>query len=300
MYQFIKPKFRFGLFVIEGSKNYFPKNNNFTNSTSTSTANSKYLPIVCYADTYEIKEDGSIVFYQTVKVEDDKKFKVPVLSYPNGKWEACVLLDELNDFPVFKGHAVVHNNNLNKVNDSQLQESVMDEELNQFNENFSTNTKTYNHINIDNQEQQLIKSNFGQTTNNGMTGITSQYNPEEFKKQKESWLENQIKQYIKEEELFVIKDFLFSVSKQQQIKTFKITESDIIWSSSKLIRNKDVMSRKFSEPNTQKILSLILPDIMKRQWDGKIAPILQILQEREETKNTTAIDLAVWMSQNNY
>jgi hypothetical protein len=39
---------------------------------------------------------------------------------------------------------------------------------------------------------------------------------------------------------------------------------------------------------------------MKRQWEGKMAPILQILQEREETKNATAIDLAVWMVQNNY
>jgi hypothetical protein len=39
---------------------------------------------------------------------------------------------------------------------------------------------------------------------------------------------------------------------------------------------------------------------MKRLWDGKMTPILTTLQEKEETKDANAIDLAVWMAKNNY
>ena len=59
------------------------------------------------------------------------------------------------------------------------------------------------------------------------------------------------------------------------------------------------MVKKFFDPIIQKNISLILPDIMKLHWDGKMIPILQILQDKEESKNATAIDLSVWMVQNN-
>lgn len=295
MYQFLRPKFRFGLFVIDSSKSHFYKQQN----------NNSHLPVICHADTYEIKEDGSIVFYQTI-AENDKKFKVPVLSYPHGKWDACVLLDDSNDFPVFKGHSFIQpqfeQSQSMEENFSHLQESVIDDELTQLSDNFanSIDNRVYNASNVQTQQHQTMPFHHGQTTGNGMPGITNQNNPQEFKKQKEEWLENEIKQYIKDEDIFIITSFLSSIAKKPQNKTFKISESDVIWASSKLIRNKAVMGRKFSEPNIQKVLALILPDIMKRQWDGKMAPILQILQEREETKNITAIDLAVWMVQNNY
>lgn len=308
MYQFCPPKFKFGLFVVDNSKTYFHKNQQHQNSA--------HAPVVCYADTYEIKEDGSIVFFQTIKTPDDKRFKVPVLSYPNGKWDACVLLDDSNDFPVFKGYANQNtqysgqNNNPNEQSSgngssneedygNQSNESNSDD-LAQLNDNFakSVGNKVYSTSSVQHQQHHTMQP-FGSNTGLGMPGIINN-NPQEFKKQKEEWLESEIKQYCKEIDLFVIKSFLASIGKKPQNKTYKASETDVIWTSSKLIRNKSVMSRKFAEPNIQKILSLILPDIMKRQWDGKMAPILQILQEREETKNITAIDLAVWMIQNNY
>lgn len=298
MYQFMRPKFRFGLFVVDNSKSHFQKNYNPQNS---------HLPVICHADTYEIKEDGSIVFYQTIKTNDDKKFKVPVLSYPNGKWDACVLLDDTNDFPVFKGYSI--SNQVSTQEESQEEsiqyhsnQSESLDDLSQLSDNFaqSINDKTYVASNVQTQQHNTMPFHHGQTTGNGMPGITAANNPQEFKKQKDEWIENEIKNYSKDNELFVTSDFLISIQKKPQNKTFKTTETDIVWAASKLIRNKSVMSRKFAEPNIQKNLSLILPDIMKRQWDGKMAPILQILQEREETKNITAIDLAVWMVQNNY
>ncbi len=293
MFQFVRPKFRFGLFLLDNNKHNFQKNNN----------NNSHLPVVCHADTYEIKEDGSIVFYQTIKAQDDKRFKVPVLSYPHGKWDACVLLDDNNDFPVFKGFS---NNTISSNQSSVSQEDSFssgedNDAIQEINNNFQENMseKQFFSNNVQNQ-QHIIGQTHGHTTGSGMPGITNQHNPQEFKKQREDWLELEIKAYIKINDQFNMSDFLSNIQKKPQNKTFKISETDIVWTSSKLIRAKTVMSRPFSETNIQKILSLILPDIMKRQWDGKMAPILQILQEREETKNATAIDLAVWMVQNNY
>ncbi len=291
MFQFVRPKFRFGLFLLDNNKHNFQKNNSNNNS---------HLPVVCYADTYEIKEDGSIVFYQTIKTQDDKRFKVPVLSYPHGKWDACVLLDDNNDFPVFKGFSNTPNPqySFQEESSSLSQES---ESLQEISNNFQetlTDKQFFSH-NVQNQ-QHVLNQTHGQTTGSGMPGITNQHNPQEFKKQREEWLETEIKAYIKINDEFNMTDFLSNLQKKSQNKIFKISETDVIWTSSKLIRTKTVMSRPFSDSNIQKILSLILPDIMKRQWDGKMAPILQILQEREETKNANAIDLAVWMVQNNY
>ncbi len=308
MYQLLRPKFRFGLFVVDNSKSHFYKNPNPQNS---------HLPVICHADTYEINGDGSIVFYQTIKTDDDKKFKVPVLSYPNGKWDACVLLDDTNDFPVFKGYSVHHQavqhqsiSTEENQEDNYSQHSYqkpqtpdsLDDELNSLSDNFSQSIqdKTYSASNIQTQQHHTMPFHHGQTTGSGMPGISASNNPQEFKKQKEEWIENEIKNFIKEVELFSVSEFLPSIQKKPQNKTYKTSETDIVWAASKLIRNKTVMSRKFAETNIQKTLSLILPDIMKRQWDGKMAPILQILQEKEETKNITAIDLAVWMVQNNY
>ena len=289
MFQFVAPKFRFGLFLLENNKYHFQKNNS-----------NSHLPVICHADTYEIKEDGSIVFYQTIKTQEDKRFKVPVLSYPNGKWEACVLLDDSNDFPVFKGFC---NSSLQQTNEDLIQNNAIDsyETIQEISNNFQEHIleKQFYSNNVQNQQHTLGPSH-GQTTGNGMPGITSQNNPQEFKKQREDWIELEIKNYIKNNDNFSLPSFLSNVQKKSQNKIFKISETDVVWSASKLIRNKSVMSRPFSESNIQKILSLILPDIMKRQWDGKMAPILQILQEKEETKNVTAIDLAVWMVQNNY
>jgi hypothetical protein len=311
MYQFCPPKFKFGLFVVDNSKTYFHKGQQ--------NQNASYAPVICYADTYEIKEDGSIVFYQTIQTQDSKRFKVPVLSYPSGKWDACVLLDDSNEFPVFKGYARQNNqqnfnaqpdSNQNSSNSSSSDEEygsqstdTTTDELTQLNDNFaqSVDNKVYLTSPVQhNQHQTMPMQPYGANTGLGMPGITNTNNPQEFKKQKEDWLENEIKQYTKDIALFTIPEFLTSISKKPQNKTYKISESDVVWASSKLIRNKAIISRKFAEPNMQKTLSLILPDIMKRQWDGKMAPILQILQEKEETKNTTAIDLAVWMVQNNY
>lgn len=124
-------------------------------------------------------------------------------------------------------------------------------------------------------------------------------NPQEFKKLKTEWLEKLIIDYTKTQDFNMIQ-FMKSLANDSQLKTFKPSESDITWTAASLIQNRLVLTRKFSNPIIQKQFDLILPSIMKRLWDGKMTPILTTLQEKEETKDANAIDLAVWMSKNNY
>lgn len=269
MSKLLPPKLRFGLYIID-TKNL--QNKNYNNGM-------QY--VMCYADSYEIQDSGAITFYQALG-EGDKKFKVPVLTYPSGKWDACVLLDDQNEFPAFKGYSTVSVNNSN-----QEQEPSEDYKKDRHQGNYNQS-----HQASLNQPQQHGGSN--------LPGVNQMLSPQEFKKQKEEWLETEIKNFAKDTEIFNVEAFLNSISKTQQNRTYKAMDSDVEWAASKLIRNKVIMSRKFAIPHVQKVLSLILPDIMRRQWDGKMAPILQILLEKEETKNVTAIDLAVWMVQNNY
>lgn len=314
MSQISPPKFKFVLY-LDNSKTYI-------NKGQQQAQNNTPASVVCFADTFDVTSDGSIVFYQTMAA-GDKKFKVPVLSYPSGKWYGCVLLDDSNEFPVFKGGgkryastpssqpvSEVNIPNFHSSEDENYSNSSTESDsndLNQLNDSFSSGNESNGNSYQNSPSQTQYSPNQGMpnplfTNNNnlGMPGIITGSNPQEFKKQKEDWIENEIKQYCKDIALFSINDFLSYVAKKPQNKTYKTTETDVIWACSKLIRNKAIISRKFAEPNIQKILALILPDIMKRQWEGKMAPILQILQEREETKNATAIDLAVWMVQNNY
>lgn len=272
MNKLLPPKLRFGLYVQDLR----------TNQGKITT--NQY--VMCYADSYEVSSGGAITFFQILSNDEGKKYKIPVLSYPEGRWEACVLLDEHNEFPVFKGFSTVSSHGKNNEDHSNNEETHEEKSTHRGSGHNSSYQANLNHP--------------SQHSGSNLPGVNNMLNPQDFKKQKEEWIENEIKTYSKENDNFDLNHFMSIISKQQQSRTFKPIESDIEWAVSKLIRNKAVMARKFAEQSIQQNLSLILPDIMKRHWDGKMSPILEILQEREETKNVTAIDLAVWMSRNNY
>ena len=94
MYQLSTPSFRFVVFLIEEVR--FKNSNGQGQQNQTQTT--------CYADTYEVNADGSITFYQ-IGINSGKRVKVPVLTYPHGKWTGIVLADDNNQFPVFNGGA---------------------------------------------------------------------------------------------------------------------------------------------------------------------------------------------------
>lgn len=276
MYQLFKPKFRFGLFVThpQNSFNIEPGQ-----------------PLVCFADSYEIKEDGSIIFYQTAKNTDDKKFKIPVLAYPSGRWETCIFLDEENEYPAFQGE--IPSEPIYKEEEEELSfpEPRIPVELSK-REIVTEDTSELDDL------DSMLGSDAPPVAPNPFMAV--QGNPQELKKLKASWLEKHIKDYVRTNENFDVEEFLQYLESDSQNQHFKTQDIDVIWAAATLIRDRMVLSRKFANPLLQKMLGLILPDIMRRQWDGKMAPILEVLQDREETKNATAIDLAVWMSQNNF
>jgi hypothetical protein len=291
-----KPKFKFCLFLVDTEKK-------------------KINQTICMAESYEIQHDGSIIFYQ-IAVRNEKNIKVPVLAYPKGKWEACILVDDNNEYPVFsnssyfsepqvpvqtstlKSYAPINNSYNISNNNTNVEEEL--EKLKSFN---TTNTNINSNGSINNNNSNTYQSSIPNSniSNNPsmIPGISQMNNPQEFKKLKTEWLEKLIIDYTKTQDFNIIQ-FMNSISNDPQFKIFKPTESDIIWTSATLIQNRMVLNRKFSNPIIQKQFDLILPSIMKRLWDGKMTPILTTLQEKEETKDANAIDLAVWMARNNY
>lgn len=269
-----KPKFKFCLFLVDNEKK-------------------KINQTICLAETYEIQQDGSIVFYQ-IAVKNEKNIKVPVLAYPKGKWEACILVDDNNEYPVFS-----QNSNFSESTPVQNTSNSIPKQ----------NAQNYNSpkVNIPVEDDFDDLSSFGNSANNSapllnpsMNSNASQSNnPQEFKKLKSEWLEKLIIDFTKTQDFHLIQ-FMKSLTHDPQLKTFKPTENDIVWAAASLIQNRLVLSRKFSNPMIQKQFDLILGSIMKRLWDGQMSPILTTLQEKEETKDANAIDLAVWMSKNNY
>jgi hypothetical protein len=278
MYQLLPAKFRFALFLIEQSS--------YRNNTTVGE------PTICYADTYDIKDDGSIIFYQTgISPAENKRVKIPVAVYPHGKWEACILINDQDQYPIFQNNTP--NTHVNHGKNQEVKPAIIQQE----------------HIQatIDNEDELDSLTNLFDnkpiaqvTPQQPLINSSIQPNSPEFKKLKTEFLEVQIKEYIKQNAHFHLNEFEDFLSHNHQFEIFKINETDILWTASTLIRDKLVLARKFSDPLIQKTLALILPDIMRRQWTGKIGPIIQILTDREETKYVNAIDLAVWMIQTGF
>lgn len=348
MYQLSTPSFRFVVFLIEEVR--FKNSNGQGQQNQTQTT--------CYADTYEVNADGSITFYQ-IGINSGKRVKVPVLTYPHGKWTGIVLADDNNQFPVFNGNASFNVNShvqsqfspssshSNSNSSSYKQTDKISEDLNsdeetdkQFEHSSSQIAQTVekseddldsvmgmfddgnsssatqqpniqnpanphgnqqNHWGRTNPQPYNNPNTTAHIPNKGIPGISQNMNPNDFKKAKNEFLETQIKDYVKYNPIFNLEEMVTLANKEARSKNLgKFSETDIIWVASNLIREKSVQTRKFVEPVIQKNLSHMLPDIMRRQWSGKMGPILQVLEEREETKNVTAIDLAVWMVQNNF
>ena len=235
----------------------------------------KEKEVICTAETYEITPDGSITFFHICELDDGKKIKMPALTYPNGKWLCCAIMTPDHKLPAFdKNNHSMDFHFTQKQEHSQ--EQTTDPQIKQ-QQNNPTHTPT------------------------NVPGVNSRTDFEVFKKQKNDFVETQIKEFSKTVNQFVIDECIDFITKNPDHKQFgKITESDVIWTTSTLIRNKMILSKKFSNDEIQNKLRLMMPDIMRRHWAGKVGPIIQVLKEKEETKNATAIDVAVWMIKNNF
>lgn len=266
MYQLLQPKFKYILFV-DNNSHYFNSDDN---------------KLICLADSYDIKEDGSITFYQTGLTNDDKKFKIPVLSYPHGKWLNCIFLDEDNNYPIF----------------NQLEQEPPEEEE----EEQLVISRPVQHAKNEEEEDSISNMlNMLESVpkSDSIVDIKS-LSPTEFKEKKGEWFFEVTNNYLKSINRFDIEDFMEKIQLDTMNDIFKIDKDEAIWIISNFIRDKMISPRKFSTPEIQKVFGFILKEIMKRQWEGKISPILEILHDKEETQYVDAIDLAVWMVQNGY
>lgn len=394
MYQLIAPKMRFSVVLTENPNR--PKYNQYNNNSANNNSH------VCYADSYDIKADGSLTFYQTaILIGQEKKVKVPVMTYPNGKWDACVLIADDGSYPIFTGKGVLisdeditsqpyhaptvfkeaaHKEVREETSSMERPEAVEDSEVDdeprrgfnpnaqavvieaehpasenqdafsmldsefdlptektqsngsnhggtggfnrhapaQVRENFNTpwhTTQQESHTQSGNQQPpqpmpfqsgnshmapQVGQGHIGQQPHMTIPGMNPQ-NTADFKKAKNDFIETQIKEHLRSNDKFELQSFLVIINKESRQKNFgRISEADVEWIATRLIRDKVVLTKYFVNPVMQKTLSLDVKDILRRQWNGKMGPILQVLKERENTKNVTAIDLAVWMVQNKF
>lgn len=267
MYQLLQPKFKYTLFVDSESNNFISDDNK----------------LICFADSYEIKEDGSITFYQTGLTNEDKKFKLPVLSYPHGKWFNCAFLDVNDNYPIF--------NELAQEEYLQEQEPPEQEQ--------SVISRPVKPIKID--EEESINSMFNMLDDIPKDTINiKNLPPNEFKEKKGEWIFDLTGSYLKSVNRFDIEDFMQKLQSDKLYDIFNVDQDEVVWIISNFIRDKMISPRKFSTPEIQKVFGFILKEIMKRQWEGKVSSILDILHDKEETQYVDAIDLAVWMVQNGY
>ena len=106
-----------------------------------------------------------------------------------------------------------------------------------------------------------------------------------------NYLINFHKQHATNFDIYAFKDFLNK-------SNIRYSEADWQWAAVKLIKNSTISPRYFTDTHAQKLLDIHAKKTITSHWDGKINPILQILNEREETKNITQVDLAVWLANN--
>lgn len=122
----------------------------------------------------------------------------------------------------------------------------------------------------------------------------------EVKAKKREFVSNCLNNYIKATDMFKFEYFVEYLSTEKDFSSYNITSNDVEWEIAQLILAKQLSPRKFIKEKLQKHISLLLPGIMKKYWDGNIIPILDIAKTHNEISEMNLIDLAVWMSHNGY
>lgn len=257
------PRFKYLLVLINQYQNY--KKEDVT----------KVETVVCHADSYKV-EDGNITFLQTLSSvsTDDKKTSIQVASYPKGKWEACFLLDKEDKLPIFNysNKSALFNRNLQQSEDYKPEADSAAGSV--------PFRPPYHQIN---KPAHIPGVNLG---NNNLN---------DYKKQKQETIIQVLQEFFTNQSLFSIEPFLLMLNKN---RTPKFSEEDVSWAVVAVIKAKTMTPNRFINVKMQRILDRELPPIVKRHWDNKMNPILEILQDRSETKDVSPIDLVVWLAIN--
>ena len=274
---FTKPQFKFVL-LLKAIENLSSNNqNNYTNKYKSSTPEVSKLFIL--ADKFDIKEDGSIIFYQFLKSNNsaEKTVAIPVAAYPNNKWENCLLMAADNSLVAFTPYSnFAPSNSLSSEKDLGALGAVKIED--EFKEPDSSVSSSIH-----------------------VPGFQSNNNID-YKRVKSQFIESELRSYLIENAKFNLAEFSkhLTIANRARAEKVSYSDSDIQWIVSNMIKNNQVSAQKFVNPEIKQVLDLILPAIVRRHWDGRMSTIQQILQDKDETKNVSTIDLAVWLAINNH
>lgn len=280
MIKLSSPQFEYIITIYEQQSNPYNK----------SELKDKLVTTICKADIYEVGESGDITFYvigQDIVSEDPKdikRIKIPILSYPKGMWNICVL--SVNGKNIAFDSKIANNTTF-----SQLNNDTNEHEGNQNSSQTITNMGqgvTYNNKN--NQQQ----------PSNYIPGMNPNSNVDinEINRRKQSFLESELREYIKHEEIFNQDKFMSIIKKKENEKDLFFTETDISWIILKILRNRSIAYKKFTDEDTIKLLDLHLPRLFKTHGTSKIQPILDMLKNQRETQHVSIIELGAWMAKN--
>lgn len=127
-------------------------------------------------------------------------------------------------------------------------------------------------------------------------GISSSMRQNDARRDTTSIIESELKRYITGVASFDIDLFM----KHLQSTGVGAKETEVQWAVSGLLKKKQIQIQKFLQPDKIKTLDIHAQNLVRRQWDGKIKNIYDVLKDREETKNVSIIDLTVWLLKNQY
>ncbi len=264
-------------------------------STSGGYNNNKYqakvveqnLQIHVLADAFEVKENGSIVFYQLARspeaktTEAAKPVKIQVAAYSASKWDNCLLMNQDSvSYTAFTSQSVFRTNMNSNVTNSVVPMPISEPSANSSNVPWD-----------------LDESKGGVPGFNNNTNL-------DYRLVKNDFIAKEIRKYLSENDRFTLKGFenhLMLANKNLPTK-ISVTDNDIQWNISQLIKKRAIATQKFTNNESRQVLDLMLPAILKRHWgpDQKMGTIIEILRDRDDTKNVSLIDLAVWLAINNH
>lgn len=124
--------------------------------------------------------------------------------------------------------------------------------------------------------------------------------PQELKIKKDKIIEKTILQYCSKYDNFNPNNLFKLLSNNTTAKPYGISENDIIWVATKMIKNYEVNVDKFSSVDIQNRLNFFLPGLMTLHWDGSMGNMYSVISEIPQLKDIILIDLAVWLVNNNY
>ena len=269
----------------------------FTVRVAPSHEKARAQEIVCFADTYDIKPDGSLLFWGRLRMGKEgagKIVNVPTLSYAPGKWEG-VTLSWGDELPAFV-RAVSGNNEVAPANmgsiSSDLSNSVPPLHTPAHNPGSSPNYPSNNNI------QSGQAGNYYRP-NSTIPGFDSKQR-EEWEKERAAAVGKALNAWFQKHDRFPgTTQFLKQIPELLKGESFpKMNDDDFEWAVVSLLKKKMYPVIKFQSKDIYRFLDFNLPGIIKRHGGGKLSPLLNMLRDLEETKNVGPIDLVVWMINN--